>query len=210
MSVPAAAQSCPICGSGELIEHAGRPAALCVSCGALERHRALARSQAHVLEHGGDRGALEIGPLNERVFGEFLGGRGWRYTCVDQSRRGNARDPRAVGFIDFEADAQDLSAFAEDSLALVMAQHVIEEIEDYEAALAEIARVLGPGGSALLEIPFDPGRARSARQEADGFGNVWRFGADLPAVVRGHFDTLEVVALAEGGYHGHLLVAGNL
>jgi SAM-dependent methyltransferase len=208
--MPAVSASCPICDSSELAEHAGRPRALCANCGALERHRALARSQARVLEHGEGDKALEIGPLNERVFGEFLSERGWEYTSVDQSRRGNVRDPRAVGFIDFEADARDLSAFADDALRLLMAQHVIEEISDYEAALAEIGRVVGPGGCALLEIPFDPGKERSERQEADGFGNVWRFGADLPRVVSGHFDRLDVVDLAEGVYRGRLLVCRKL
>jgi SAM-dependent methyltransferase len=197
---------CPVCGAGELVEFAQRPQALCVTCGALERHRALARSQAPVLANGHGRRVLEIGPLSPRVFGDFLRERGWVYTSIDQSRSGNARDPRAVGFIDFEADARDLSAFPDASLQLVMAQHVIEEILDYESALAEIARVLGPDAHALLEIPFDAARARSERQEADGFGNVWRFGADLPDIARRHFDELSVVDLAEGVYSGHLLV----
>ncbi len=204
--MPAVSEACPICSHSEFAEHAGRPAALCATCGALERHRALARSQAHLLAAGGGRGALEIGPLSPRVFGEFLRERGWVYTSVDQSREGNARDPRAVGFIDFEADARDLSAFADASLQLVMAQHVIEEIADYGGALAEISRVLGAGGSALLEIPFDVRRPRSVRQEADGFGNVWSFGADLPDLVRGHFQEVVVVEMAEGVYSGHLLV----
>jgi ubiquinone/menaquinone biosynthesis C-methylase UbiE len=82
---------------------------------------------------------------------------------------------------------------------------VIEEIADYEGALAEISRVLGAGGSALLEIPFDVRRPRSVRQEADGFGNVWSFGADLPDLVRGHFQEVVVVEMAEGVYSGHLL-----
>lgn len=197
---------CPVCGGGELVEHAQRPGALCLTCGALERHRALARSQAHLMADGRERRALEIGPLSPRVFGDFLRERGWIYTSVDQSRNGNARDPRAVGFIDFEADACDLSAFSDASLQLVMAQHVIEEIVDYERALAEISRVLTAGGHALLEIPFDAARVRSERQDADGFGNVWRFGADLPDVVRGHFDGLGIEEMAEGVYASHLLV----
>jgi SAM-dependent methyltransferase len=201
--------ACPICDSAELVEFAQRPAALCTGCGALERHRALVCSQAEVLAYGARRGALEIGPLNERVFGGYLREREWVYTAVDQSRRGNASDPRAVGFIDFEADARDLSAFDDGSLQLLLAQHVIEEIADYETALGEIARVLGSGGMALLEIPFDPSRPRSESQQADGFGNVWRFGADLPEIVARHFDEVDVVAISEGVYTGHLLVCGK-
>jgi len=206
MSAAMPSTSCPICASHELLEFAQRPAALCATCGAPERHRALARSHLDLFAAGAGRQALEIGPLNPRVFGEFLRERAWTYTSVDQSRHGNARDPRAVGFIDFEADARDLSAFPDATLALVLAQHVIEEILDYESALAEVARVLAPGGRALLEIPFDPGRPRSQRQEADGFGNVWRFGADLPDVVKRHFSGVEVLTMREGVYSGHLLV----
>jgi SAM-dependent methyltransferase len=198
--------ACPICGARELVEFSGRPAARCSGCNALERHRALASSNERLLGCGAGQAALEIGPLNERVFGGFLRERGWGYTSVDRSRRGNALDPRAVGFIDFEADARDLSALPDDSVQLVLAQHVIEEIPEYETALAEMARVLGAGGSALLEIPFDPSRSRSERQDADGFGNVWRFGADLPDVVGGYFDELDVQPMAEGAYSGHLLV----
>jgi SAM-dependent methyltransferase len=202
----AVSTACPICGSDELVEFSGRPRALCATCGALERHRALVRLQASVLEAGEGRRALEIGPLNTRVFGDFLRERDWSYTSVDQSRRGNARDPRAVGFIDFEADARDLSTFADASFALLLAQHVIEEIPDFERALAEISRVLGAGGRALLEIPFDPARPRSERQDAGGFGNVWRFGADLPDVLRRHFDDVQTVAMVEGSYAGRLLL----
>ena len=197
---------CPICGSDELVEFSGRPAARCASCGALERHRALARSQSEVLGRGADRAALEVGPLNPEVFGRYLRDRGWRYMSTDQSFHGNAADPRAVGFIDFEADLCDLSAIADDAMQLVMAQHVIEEIPEYWRALAEVARVLSSDGVALLEIPFDPRRERSERQAADHFGNLWRFGADLPDRLREHFSEVEVASLREGSYSGALLV----
>jgi SAM-dependent methyltransferase len=197
---------CPICSSSELVEFGGRPAGRCIDCGALERQRMLVRSQSQLLAQGAGQEAVEFGPLNRRVFGEFLRERGWNYTGVDQSRRGHANDPRAVDFIDLEADLRDLSHFASDSIGLVLAQHVIEEIPEYDVALAEIARVLAPGGTALLEIPFDPARERSERKDADRFGNVWRFGADLPGLVRSYFGAVEVIDLAEGAYSGSLLV----
>ena len=122
----------------------------------MERHRKLVRSQAALLDRGAGRQALEVGPLNPRVFGEYLRKRGWRYTSIDQSHRGNPVDPRDTSFVDFEADLCDLEQFADGSVQLVLAQHVIEEILEYRQAFAEIARVLGGGGTALLEIPFDP------------------------------------------------------
>lgn len=172
----------------------------------MERHRTLARSQAHLLDHGAGCGALEVGPLNPRVFGEYLRARDWRYTSIDQSRRGNPVDPRDTGFVDLEIDLCDLAPFAEGSVQLVIAQHVIEEIVTYRRALAEIARVLCGGGTALLEIPFDPTRRESRRHPPAAYGNVWRFGSELPDVAREHFDEVDVLSYREGQYGGQLLV----
>ncbi len=172
----------------------------------MERHRKLARSQSALLEDGGGRSALEVGPLNKRVFGEYLRVRGWTYTSVDQSRAGNPLDPRDTSFIDLEVDLCDLAPFPDASVQLVLAQHVIEEIVDYRGALAEIARVLSDDGVALLEIPFDATRRESESQPPAAFGNVWRFGADLPDVVREHFDEVDVLAYREGRHRGTLLI----
>ena len=198
--------SCPICGAQELVEFSGRPHARCAVCDALKRHRKLARSQAALFEHGDGRSVLEIGPLNPRVFGEHLRARGWRYTSVNQSRQGNPMDPRDTGFIDFEVDLCQLEPFADDSLALVMAQHVIEEIADFMQAFAEIARVLSADGAALLEIPFDAALPRSQSQPPCGFGNVWRFGADLPDLARKHFGEVDVLCYREGHHRGELFI----
>jgi SAM-dependent methyltransferase len=150
--------------------------------------------------------AVEIGPLNPRVFGAFLRERGWRYVAVDGSRRGNVADPRAVGFVDLVADVRELGPIATGSADLVLIQHVIEEVEDYDRALAEIARVLAPRGTALLEIPFDPERERSEPHPPDVFGNVWSFGRDLLDVVRTHLGSVQLQPYSEGSAAGRLLV----
>jgi len=201
--------ACPICGSGELVAFAGRAEARCAVCDALERHRELAREMRELLREGDGRQALEAGPASPRVFGEFLRERGWRYLSIDQSRSGHPSDSRDVGFIDREADLCDLSFLAHGTIELVIAQHVIEEIPAFETALAEIARVLSPRGTALLEIPYDPRLKRSERHSPGRYGNVWRFGADLPSVVRRHFAHAEPVLLQEGSYKGRLLVCGH-
>ncbi|HKO39395.1 MAG TPA: N,N-dimethylformamidase beta subunit family domain-containing protein [Solirubrobacterales bacterium] len=198
------ADACPICGSTERRAALGREGALCEGCGALERHRALVRECAALLDRGGS--CLEAGPANRRVYGEFLRERRWTYRSLDRWRTGNPNDPRAVGFVDHEADLTDLSVFGDGEFDLFVAQHVIEEIEDYGRALDEIARVLAPGATALLEIPFDPARERSERQPPDHFGNVWSFGADLLDELRRRFGAVETVTLEEGAYSGTLLV----
>lgn len=199
---------CPICGSGRFIEHVGRPAARCDGCDSLERHRALARLNADRLAHGRGRSAVEIGPLNRRVFGEHLRKRGWNYIGVDGSRTGNPHDPRSVDFVDYETDARELAPIADRTAGLVIVQHVLEEIDEYDRALQAIARVLAPDGTALLEIPFDPKRPGSAHHPPDRFGNVWSFGRDLLDAVQRHFKTVEVVEYAEGVAHGRFLVCG--
>jgi SAM-dependent methyltransferase len=197
---------CPICDASELVEFSGRPDARCSKCGALERHRKLARSQVELFERDTGRSALEIGPLNPRVFGQYLQERGWTYTSVDQSRRGSPFDPRDTAFVDLEVDACDLSFLDDDSTQLVLAQHVIEEIPDYRSALAEIARVLSEDGTALLEIPFDPAVARSESHAPNAFGNVWRFGSDLPDVAREYFGGVDVLSYLEGRHRGQLFI----
>ena len=143
--------------------------------------------------------------MSRWVYGRFLTEAGWRYTSIDRWRGGNPHDPREVGFVDHEVDLTDMRRFRSASFDLFITQHVIEEIEEYESALGEIARVLRPDGVALLEIPYDPGTATSERHEPDRFGNVWRFGADLLERVGERFAAVEVVALTEGGYSGRLL-----
>jgi SAM-dependent methyltransferase len=204
MTLAASPPPCPICGSSERREALGRRDAVCAGCGALERHRALARECAPLLAGGGR--CLEAGPANPQVYGEFLRERGWEYQSLDRWRTGNPHDPRAVGFIDEELDLTDLSTFADGEFDLFIAQHVIEEIEDYSGALDEIARVLRPGGTALLEIPFDRRRERSTPQPPDHFGNVWVFGADLLDQLRARFGAVREQPLREDGYEGTLLV----
>ena len=172
----------------------------------MERHRKLVRAQAPLLDDGAGRQALEVGPLNPLVFGEYLRKRGWRYTSIDQSHRGNPVDPRDTSFVDLQADLCDLSLFEAGSVQLVIAQHVIEEIVDYRQALAEIARVLRGGGTALLEIPFDLARRESQSQPPAAYGNVWRFGSELPDVAREHFDEVDVLSYREGRHGGQLLI----
>jgi SAM-dependent methyltransferase len=46
--------------------------------------------------------------------------------------------------------------FADDAFSLVLATDIIEHVVDDEQALAEIARVLEPGGAALITVPAFP------------------------------------------------------
>jgi SAM-dependent methyltransferase len=197
--------TCPICGSEEFIAFGGRPCGRCDGCDSLERQRALALMATATFAQGRGRSCLEAGPLNAKVFGQFLRDHGWSYTAVDRSRSGNPHDPRSVGFIDVEADLSDLGAFADASFDLFLSQHVMEEVHNYQDALSEIARVLKPGGLALMEIPFDADRAGTQAKEPDRFGKVWRFGTDLTDEVRARFTRVELLPLRDGDYRASLM-----
>lgn len=62
----------------------------------------------------------------------------------------------AKGFGDVRKGDIHAMPFAPASFELVLATDIIEHVEDDEAALAEIARVLVPGGIALITVPTFP------------------------------------------------------
>ena len=100
--------------------------------------------------------------------------------------------------------------FSENTFDIVIANHVLEHVNDDTKALREIARVLKPGGNAILQTPFsnalekgieDPGiQTELARLHAYGqedhvriYGRDWieRFEAPgLRANIRSHAELL--------------------
>lgn len=81
-------------------------------------------------------------------------------------------------------------SFADASVDLLIANHVLEHVADDRAAIAEIRRVLKPGGHAILQTPYspmlertweDPGiRSETARLQAYGQeDHVRLFGRDI-------------------------------
>jgi len=160
-----------------------------------------------VVSGGAGRSCLEIGPLNRRVFGEFLVARGWRYRSVDRWRTGNPHDPRDVSFATDELDLCDLWSIASGSHDLLIAQHVLEQTDDFRRALDEVCRVLTTSGVALLDVPFCRGVPESRRQVPDRFGVLWSFGADLLDELRHRFRSVQVVPQGGDEYPLEILAA---
>ncbi len=146
-----------------------RPNAKCPSCGALERHRflallldGLAPTLAHVAT------VVDIAPSRyttdhlERFTPE-------RYIRVDLDP---AADGRAV---DVQASLIGLP-FADASVDLVICYHVLEHVPDDATAMRELARVLTPGGLALVQVPFRPTKVTDEDPDASEEERIERFG----------------------------------
>jgi SAM-dependent methyltransferase len=177
-----------------------RPAARCPSCSALERHRFLA-----VLLDGlgpvltGSATVVDIAPS--------------RYTTahldhldVDRYVRVDL-DPDADGrAVDVQASLTALP-FAPASVDLLLCYHVLEHVPDDRAAMREIARVLRPGGHALVQVPFRPATLTDEDPDAAEDERVQRFGqADH---VRWYGADLED-RLAEAGLTGWRIEPGDV
>lgn len=125
-----------------------------------ERRRLLA-TQVRDLRPGT---ALDVGAAgggNTRVLRSL----GWQALALEHSGTG-AAVAAARGIPVIRADATRL-ALAGATCDLVVALDVLEHLEDDGAAAAEIARVLRPGGRAVVSVPVDPD-LWSAHDEAVG------------------------------------------
>lgn len=116
-------------------------------------------------------------------------------------------DPAAPGVFDPSARHEDLTrlSYPDAAFDLVLTSETLEHVPDLHAALAEIRRVLRPGGRHLFTVPLLPGVPRTfprARLAPDGtietlhppllhhpggdhgYPVFHEFGADLPDLLR--------------------------
>ena len=118
-----------------------------------ERRTMLARTLDTLTRTGEKPGrALDIGAAgggNTRV----LRSRGWDATALEYGEEG-ARVARRRNIPVIRGDAVALPV-ADEAMDLVVAYDVLEHIEDDKSATNEIARVLRPGGTALIAVPVD-------------------------------------------------------
>jgi SAM-dependent methyltransferase len=137
---------CPCCEGtfSRFLPHRGRTEARCPRCGSLERHRVLWLFLACETTLFADGGALlHIAP--EYAFLHRLSQRsGLRYVTGDFDSA-LAERRLDVMYLPFESGSFDF----------LICNHVLEHVEDDRRALAEIHRVLAPGGWAVLMCPVD-------------------------------------------------------
>ena len=94
----------------------------------------------NLLEKSSDKRCLQIG-VKERAGKKF----GDNWVSVDLY---DTRD-----FIDFNYDIHDMP-FPDASFETVVCQSVLEHVEDPQKAIAELMRVLKPGGKIWIQLPF--------------------------------------------------------
>ena len=91
------------------------------------------------------------------------------------------------------ASATDLSAFADGSFDAVAAFEMIEHVSEHDQVLAEIVRVLAPGGLVLMSTP-----ERRAYSDDRDFTNPYHAReltqAEFTALLRGHFESVALFA----------------
>jgi SAM-dependent methyltransferase len=186
---------CPLCGwRGYRFEPFGNRAlhredASCPICGSLERHRA-ARVLLKDRIPGGQR-VLHMAP--EWIVIPWVVGLSCEYLNAD------LYNPAMV--------KMDLTntGLAAGSKTLVWCSHVLEHIPDDRAALAEVRRILAPGGLLVLQVPIggettfedptvttDEGRLDKFLQE----DHVRLYGRDLADRVRSAGFECEVLTTA--------------
>ncbi|MEQ8964187.1 MAG: methyltransferase domain-containing protein [Azospirillaceae bacterium] len=174
---------CPICGLQAMrflpFGLAGRRNARCPGCGSVERHRFLWLYLAWATDLlRGRHAVLHTAPepwLEARLRALPT----LAYTSLDRF------DPAA----DLQADLTDLP-LPDGAFDRVITSHVLEHVPDDRAAMRELARVLAPGGEAIVMVPYDPKRPATyedpsmdtpaRRLTAFGHPYHWRiYGADL-------------------------------
>lgn len=137
------AVACPICDGrfARFLPYGGREGALCPGCGSAERHRLLWLWLTEEDRLGGRM--LAFGP-DDATEARLRTRPGLRYLSadIDGSQAMTAADITRLPFADGAFDS-------------VLCSHVLEHVEDERAALAEIDRVLRPGGWAAIMLPVD-------------------------------------------------------
>lgn len=179
LQVPASGVFCPICRwSGAAFE--GVPhseSAICPRCGSVSRDRFLFWSFVSRTEPHLGRRVWETSPRLAEPYRNAM--RDWfQYTCSDYDERHHK------GTVRIDLQQVDLP---DASVDVLLTPHVLEHVPDTQAALAEIRRVLAPGGRMYLQVPVLQGRTAPPVEpefHGDNTPVFWRFGPELTEALR--------------------------
>lgn len=139
---------CPSCGFHGPFVSAGfghrRPHARCPRCGAVERHRLQVVVLEELLASWTPPGPSALHFAPEPYIARRLRRAFPAYRTADIAGAG----------VDLRLDLRALD-LPDASLDLLYASHVLEHVDDDRVAIAEICRVLRPGGVAILPVPVE-------------------------------------------------------
>lgn len=140
------AHECPCCGRRFSRFIARGDSLLCPGCRSLERQRTMWLYLRDELEiERSDARVLHLAP-DAPLVGRLRALPALRYQTADIS-------PGAL--VDRTLDARALP-FEDDAFELIICSHVLEHITEDVQVAREFARVLVPGGVALVQVPVDP------------------------------------------------------
>ncbi len=98
---------------------------------------------------------------------------------------------------DVVADLRN-APFGTGAVDWVFCSHVLEHVPELELCVDEIFRLLKPGGTAWIQVPFEPGRAHSRRIAINphrAHAHAWQFAPDFGTLlVREGWTVTEIVA----------------
>ena len=163
--------------------------ARCPGCGGAERHRLqyMVIEQLRTQYRFGEMRALHFAP--ESVFRRRFQGWFGLYETADINTTGDV----AHRVVDHQLDLRDMQAIPDSSFDFLMASHVLEHVKEDEAALSEVARVLAPGGIAILPVPLTASHTiEYPRPVPTEFHHVRAPGLDYYDRYRKHFSRVEV------------------
>lgn len=132
-----------------------RPNAKCPSCGSLERHRLLylyLKEKTALFQPGQAQKLLHFAP--EPVFSERFRKTGSisYYPCD--------LNPEKYGSDVIKADITAIP-FDDESMDVILCNHVLEHIPDDRKAISELYRVMKRGGWGILQVPIDQARDKT-------------------------------------------------
>jgi SAM-dependent methyltransferase len=168
--VSASLKICSVCGfSAESFDPGpdGRLDAACPSCGSLERHRLLVQLIDLLVP-----AVLRAGAIVEIAPNKFISRELRRFGSVVRVDL----DPRSRR-VDLVSDLSRLS-LGSATADVIVCYHVLEHVDDDFAAIREIARVLTPGGVAIIQVPIRRGLATDEDISATPAERVRRFGQE--------------------------------
>lgn len=191
-SLTRAAAVCCVCGwrgrgfGG--VEHS--ESALCPVCGSISRDRFLYWCWVRRAAYDPRAVVLETSPRMGATYRRRMGDR-VAYTASDYDQSAHR------GEVQLDLQAIDLPT---GSVDVVLTPHVLEHVPDTDRALAELFRVLRPGGRMLLQVPL-PQAVTGVPAEPEYHGDrtlvFFRFGWDLAARIRAHGFACDVLVTAE-------------